>query len=79
MHELNRRDVSGNSADIELQVTARDDLDKHCKMLIKITAAMNGHQKSQLVHNLVGAVRTVPTIIKIRQIGHFYNADPKCS
>lgn len=38
---------------------------------------MNADQKSQLIGNLVGALKTVPRFIQVRQIGHFYQADPE--
>jgi catalase len=37
---------------------------------------MSEDQKSQLVGNLAGALKTVPRFIQLRQIGHFYRADP---
>ncbi len=37
---------------------------------------MNADQKTQLVNNLVGALQPVPLFIQVRQIGHFYKADP---
>lgn len=37
---------------------------------------MNADQKSQLIKNLVGALKTVPRVIQVRQTGHFYKADP---
>jgi catalase len=37
---------------------------------------MNADQKSQLIANLVGALKTVPRVIQVRQTGHFYKADP---
>ena len=36
---------------------------------------MNADQKSQLIGNLVGALKVVPRFIQVRQIGHFYKAD----
>jgi catalase len=36
---------------------------------------MNADQKSQLIGNLVDALKTVPRFIQVRQIGHFYKAD----
>lgn len=37
---------------------------------------MNADQKAQLIGNLVGALKPVPRFIQVRQIGHFYQADP---
>lgn len=37
---------------------------------------MNADQKSRLIKNLVGALKTVPRVIQVRQTGHFYKADP---
>ena len=37
---------------------------------------MSADQKSQLIDNLVGALKYVPRIIQERQLGHFYKADP---
>ena len=37
---------------------------------------MNHDQKSQLIGNVIGALRTVPRQIQLRQIGHFHKADP---
>jgi catalase len=37
---------------------------------------MSEDQKAQLVANLVGALQPVPRRIQLRQIGHFYKADP---
>ncbi len=37
---------------------------------------MNADQKSQLIANLVSALGTVPHFIQVRQIIHFYKADP---
>ena len=37
---------------------------------------MNAGQKTQLIGNLVGALKPVPRFIQVRQIGHFYKADP---
>jgi catalase len=37
---------------------------------------MSADQKSQLIANLVGALKTVPRVIQVRQTGHFYKADP---
>jgi catalase len=36
---------------------------------------MNADQKSQLIANLVSALKTVPRLIQVRQTGHFYKAD----
>ncbi len=36
---------------------------------------MNADQKTQLIGNLVGALKPVPRFIQVRQIGHFYQAD----
>jgi catalase len=33
-------------------------------------------QKSQLIGNIVSAMKSVPKEIQERQIGHFYKADP---
>jgi catalase len=38
---------------------------------------MDADQKSQLIGNLVGALKMVPRFILVRQIGHFYKADPE--
>ncbi|BBP05979.1 catalase [Sulfuriferula plumbiphila] len=38
---------------------------------------MNAGQKTQLIGNLVGALKPVPRFIQARQIGHFYKADPE--
>lgn len=37
---------------------------------------MNSDQKAQLIGNIVGAMQGVPHEIQVRQIGHFYKADP---
>jgi catalase len=37
---------------------------------------MNADQKSQLIGNLTSALKTVPRFIQLRQVGHFYRADP---
>ncbi|MEO8314502.1 MAG: catalase [Pseudomonadota bacterium] len=37
---------------------------------------MSADQKSQLIDNLVGALKSVPRIIQERQLGHFHKADP---
>lgn len=37
---------------------------------------MNADQKKQLIDNLVGALRNVPKSIQVRQLKHFYKADP---
>jgi catalase len=37
---------------------------------------MNAEQMQQLIDNLVGALKPVPKSIQVRQIGHFYKADP---
>jgi catalase len=37
---------------------------------------MNADQKSQLIYNIVNAMKTVPQEIQERQIRHFYKADP---
>lgn len=37
---------------------------------------MNEDQKSQLIDNIVRAMAPVPKEIQVRQIGHFYKADP---
>lgn len=37
---------------------------------------MNADQKNQLIDNLVRAMKPIPKTIQIRQIGHFYKADP---
>ena len=37
---------------------------------------MSPDQKSQLIGNLMGVLKTVPRQIQLRQIGHFYKADP---
>ena len=38
---------------------------------------MSAEQKQQLIDNLVGAMKDVPKFIQVRQIGHFYKADPE--
>ncbi|MBI2799445.1 MAG: catalase [Gammaproteobacteria bacterium] len=40
---------------------------------------MNADQKQQLIDNLVGALKPVPTFIQKRQLGHFYKAEPDYS
>jgi catalase len=37
---------------------------------------MNDDQKSQLIGNLVSVLMAVPRYILLRQLGHFYRADP---
>ncbi|MDO8262031.1 MAG: catalase-related domain-containing protein [Gallionella sp.] len=37
---------------------------------------MSADQKRQLVDNLVGAMKVVPGFIQVRQLKHFYKADP---
>ena len=37
---------------------------------------MSADQKRQLIDNLVGAMRSVPKFIQVRQLKHFYKADP---
>ena len=37
---------------------------------------MSAEQKNQLIGNIVNAMKTVPTEIQERQVGHFYKADP---
>jgi len=37
---------------------------------------MSEDQKAQLVANLVTPLKTVPRFIQLRQLGHFYKADP---
>ena len=37
---------------------------------------MNTDQKAQLIGNLVGALKPVPREIQLRQVRHFYKADP---
>ena len=37
---------------------------------------MTADQKAQLIGNLVAAMESVPRFIQVRQIGHFYKADP---
>jgi catalase len=37
---------------------------------------MSAEQKNQLIGNIVNAMKTVPTKIQERQVGHFYKADP---
>ena len=37
---------------------------------------MNDDQKRQLIGNLVGAMQAVPKFIQVRQLKHFYQADP---
>lgn len=37
---------------------------------------MDAAQKQQLIGNLVAALQPVPEFIQVRQIGHFYKADP---
>ena len=36
---------------------------------------MSAEQKNQLIGNIVNAMKTVPTKIQERQVGHFYKAD----
>jgi len=38
---------------------------------------MDADARTRLVNNLVGALKGVPTFIQLRQIGHFYKADPE--
>ena len=38
---------------------------------------MNAEQKRQLIDNLVGAMQGVPEFIQLRQLQHFYKADPE--
>ena len=38
---------------------------------------MDADQKQQLIDNLVGALMPVPKFIQVRQLGHFYQADPE--
>ena len=37
---------------------------------------MSPDQKTQLIGNLVAPLKTVPSFIQVRQLGHFYQADP---
>lgn len=37
---------------------------------------MDASQKSQLISNLAGALKTVPRFIQLRRIDHFHKADP---
>jgi catalase len=37
---------------------------------------MNADQKAQLIANLVTPLKTVPRFIQLRQLGHFFKADP---
>jgi catalase len=37
---------------------------------------MKPEQKDQLVANLVAPLKTVPRPIQLRQLGHFWRADP---
>jgi catalase len=37
---------------------------------------MSADQKRQLIDNLVGAMRSVPKFVQVRQLKHFYKADP---
>lgn len=37
---------------------------------------MNADQKAQLIDNIVRAMKPVPKFIQLRQMGHFYKADP---
>jgi catalase len=37
---------------------------------------MSADQKSQLIGNLVLPLKTVPRAIQVRQLGHFFKADP---
>jgi catalase len=37
---------------------------------------MHSDQKAQLIENLAAAMADVPHAIQIRQLGHFYKADP---
>jgi catalase len=38
---------------------------------------MSPDQKSQLIGNIVNAMRSVPRHVQERQVGHFYKADPE--
>lgn len=38
---------------------------------------MNTDQKAQLIDNIVNAMKPVPKFIQLRQINHFYKADPE--
>jgi len=37
---------------------------------------MNKDQKAQLIDNIVRAMKPVPHAIQLRQVAHFYKADP---
>jgi catalase len=37
---------------------------------------MSADQKAQLIGNLVAPLKTVPRFIQVRQLGHFFKADP---
>lgn len=37
---------------------------------------MNASQQQQLIDNIVRSMKSVPKFIQVRQIGHFYKADP---
>jgi len=37
---------------------------------------MSADQKAQLIGNLVAPLKTVSRVIQLRQLGHFYKADP---
>ncbi len=37
---------------------------------------MRAEERGRLVAHLVGALKAVPRFIQMRQIGHFYRADP---
>jgi catalase len=37
---------------------------------------MSAEEKARLIGNLVGAMQGVPREIQVRQIRHFYKADP---
>jgi catalase len=38
---------------------------------------MSADERGRVVANLVGALKPVPKFIQLRQIGHFYEADPE--
>jgi catalase len=37
---------------------------------------MSAEQKTQLIGNLVAPLKTVPRFIQVRQLRHFFKADP---
>ena len=51
------------------------DGNEDCSQAGDLYRLMSAAQKSQLIGNLVGALKTVPRFIQVRQVGHFYKAD----